>query len=120
MAKVEVDTRESSERFSDALTELMRERNLTYRQLAYKTHLSAGYLNHLSKGNRAVPPDDAIRTLARALRVRPDYFLEFRQRRLAALLEQRTTLLDYVYAVTVLREPVVEELVQLLHASRDD
>ena len=120
MAKVEVDTGESSERFSDALTELMRERNLSYRQLAYKTNLSAGYLNHLSKGNRAVPPDDAIRALAKALRVRPDYFLEFRLRRLAALLEEKTTLLDYIYAVTVLREPVVDELVRLLQASPDD
>ena len=30
----------------------MEERHLSYRQLAYKTKLSAGYLNHLTKGTR--------------------------------------------------------------------
>ena len=55
----------------------MDERQLSYRQLAYKTKLSAGYLNHLTKGTRPVPADPVIAVIAEALRVEPDFFLEY-------------------------------------------
>lgn len=45
---------------------------------ADETSLSAGYLNHLVHGNRPVPSDDVIATLARALGVEADHFQEFR------------------------------------------
>ena len=50
----------------------MDETGLTYRALAAKTSLSAGYLNHLVHGNRPVPSNDVIETLAGALDVEPE------------------------------------------------
>ena len=45
--------RRFSERpFGDTLTALMAEQGMTYRQLAAKAGLSAGYLNHMVHGNR--------------------------------------------------------------------
>ena len=50
----------SDESFGVAIQNLMAELNVTYRALADKTGLSAGYLNHLVHGNRPVPSDDVI------------------------------------------------------------
>ena len=61
----------SNEPFGPTIQSLMTERGTTYRALAEKTGLSAGYLNHLVHGNRPVPSDDVIRTLASALGVDP-------------------------------------------------
>ena len=38
----------------------MDETGVTYRGLADKTELSAGYLNHLVHGNRPVPSNDVV------------------------------------------------------------
>jgi transcriptional regulator with XRE-family HTH domain len=59
----------SDDAFGPTIERLMAEAGLTYRSLAEKTRLSAGYLNHLVHGNRPVPSDDVIKTLARALGV---------------------------------------------------
>jgi transcriptional regulator with XRE-family HTH domain len=80
--------RYSRERFQAGLKNLMKERHLSYRQLAYKTQLSAGYLNHLAKGTRPVPADPVIRIIATALRVEADFFLEYRLRQVAGVLER--------------------------------
>ena len=47
--------RYASEAFGPAVERLMNETGVTYRALAAKTELSAGYLNHLVHGNRPVP-----------------------------------------------------------------
>ncbi len=102
------------ERFPVALKGLMEERHLSYRQLAYMTHLSAGYLNHLTHGTRPVPADAIIRTIATALRVEPDFFLEYRLRRVVGLLEGSTTLIDTLYSILLLHAPVSEEMKAML------
>ena len=61
----------SEEPFGPTVEKLMDETGVTYRALADKTKLSAGYLNHLVHGNRPVPSDDVMRTLAKALSVEP-------------------------------------------------
>ena len=45
----------SDEPFGPTIQRLMAEQDVTYRALADKTGLSAGYLNHLVHGNRPVP-----------------------------------------------------------------
>ena len=70
----------SSEPFGPAIERLMNESGMTYRGLAAKTGLSAGYLNHLVHGNRPVPSNDVIERLAEALEVEPDHFREYRLR----------------------------------------
>ena len=54
--------RRFSERpFGDTLTALMAEQGMTYRQLAAKAGLSAGYLNHMVHGNRCKSDADGWR-----------------------------------------------------------
>ena len=65
--------------------------------LAAKTGLSAGYLNHLVHGNRPVPSDDVIATLAGALGVEPAYFREVRIRVITTRLEEMPALVDRLY-----------------------
>ncbi len=57
--------------FGETLQALMAEKGTTYRELAERADLSAGYLNHLVHGNRPVPSNDVIEALAEALGVEP-------------------------------------------------
>ena len=75
----------------------MNEAGLTYRSLAEKTKLSAGYLNHLVHGNRPVPANDVIRTLAKALGVPPEHFREYRLRVITERLDEMPDLIDRLY-----------------------
>ena len=66
----------------------MGETGSTYRGLAAKTGLSAGYLNHLVHGNRPVPSNEQSSTrLADALGVEPEHFREYRLRVITDRLE---------------------------------
>jgi len=75
----------------------MGEREITYRGLADKTGLSAGYLNHLVHGNRPVPSDEVVKKLATALGVEPEHFLEHRLRVITERLERMPELVDRLY-----------------------
>ena len=87
----------SDEPFGSTIQRLMAETNVTYRALAEKTGLSAGYLNHLVHGNRPVPSDDVIAELAQALGVEPEHFREVRVRRISEKLERMPELIDRLY-----------------------
>jgi transcriptional regulator with XRE-family HTH domain len=75
----------------------MNESGHTYRSLADKTKLSAGFLNHLVHGNRPVPSNDVVKTLAGALGVEPEHFREYRLRVITDRLEQMPDLIDRLY-----------------------
>ena len=75
----------------------MGETGVTYRGLAERTQLSAGYLNHLVHGNRPVPSNDVVETLARALDVEPEHFREYRLRVITERLEEMPELIDRLY-----------------------
>src|SRR2546423_14330876 len=77
----------SEDPFGTTLERLMAESGVTYRSLASKTKLSAGYLNHLVHGNRPVPSNDIVQTLASALDVEPEHFREYRLRFITQRLE---------------------------------
>jgi transcriptional regulator with XRE-family HTH domain len=87
----------SNEPFGPAIQSLMTERGTTYRALAERTGLSAGYLNHLVHGNRPVPSNDVIATLSKALRVEPEHFREYRIRVITQRLEAMPDLVDRLY-----------------------
>ena len=61
----------SDEALGPTIERLMAETGLTYRALADKTGLSAGYLNHIVHGNRPVPSNDVLARLAGAFGVSP-------------------------------------------------
>jgi transcriptional regulator with XRE-family HTH domain len=89
--------RYSEEAFGPTVERLMNETGLTYRALADKTKLSAGYLNHLVHGNRPVPSNEVVQTLAAALGVEPDHFREYRIRAITDKLEAMPELIDRLY-----------------------
>ena len=87
----------SEDQFGPTIERLMTETGLTYRGLAAKTDLSAGYLNHLVHGNRPVPSKDVVARLSEALGVEPEHFREYRLRVIADRLEQMPDLVDRLY-----------------------
>lgn len=87
----------SEEPFGVTAIRLMDETGVTYRGLAARTGLSAGYLNHIMHGNRPVPANDLIDRLAKALGVEPEHFLEYRVRVITDRLEQLPDLVDRLY-----------------------
>ena len=87
----------SEEGFGETVQRLMDEQGVTYRQLASRTGLSAGYLNHLVHGNRPVPSNDVVATLAGALDVEPEHFREYRLRMITDRLEAMPAMIDRLY-----------------------
>ena len=87
----------SEEPFGVTVERLMAETGHTYRSLAERTKLSAGYLNHLVHGNRPVPSTDVVETLAGALGVDADHFREYRIRVITDKLEAMPELIDRLY-----------------------
>jgi transcriptional regulator with XRE-family HTH domain len=89
--------RYSEDSFGPTIERLMGEEAVTYRGLAERTRLSAGYLNHLVHGNRPVPSNEVVETLADALGVEPDHFREYRLRVITDRLEAMPDLIDRLY-----------------------
>ena len=87
----------SEEPFGPTVERLMAEIGVTYRALAEKTNLSAGYLNHLVHGNRPVPSNEVVETLATALGVEPAHFREYRLRVITDRLEAMPEMIDRLY-----------------------
>jgi transcriptional regulator with XRE-family HTH domain len=87
----------SEEPFGSTVERLMGEGGVTYRELAARTNLSAGYLNHLVHGNRPVPSNDVVQALAGALGVEPEHFREYRLRVITDRLEAMPELIDRLY-----------------------
>ena len=89
--------RYATEAFGPAVERLMNETGVTYRALAAKTGLSAGYLNHLVHGNRPVPSTDVVKKLADALGVEPEHFVEYRLRVINERLQKQPAMIDRLY-----------------------
>ena len=87
----------STEPFGPTIERLMDETGTTYRGLADRTGLSAGYLNHLVHGNRPVPSNDVMKTLSSALGVEPEHFREYRLRVITTKLESMPDVIDRLY-----------------------
>jgi transcriptional regulator with XRE-family HTH domain len=87
----------SLEPFGATVNRLMANSGTTYRELAARSGLSAGYLNRLVHGGRPVPDDDVIARLAKALDVEPEHFREYRLRILVERLEAMPETVDRLY-----------------------
>jgi len=87
----------ANEPLGAAIERLMAETGITYRALAEKTGLSAGYLNHIVHGNRRVPSTAVVTRIGKALGVKPDYFREVCVRIIIEKLEETPALVDRLY-----------------------
>ena len=89
--------RYSNDTLGPTIERLMVETGTTYRGLADKTDLSAGYLNHIVHGNRPVPSNDIIARIANSLGVEAEHFREYRIRVITEKLETMPELIDRLY-----------------------
>ena len=89
--------RYSDDPFGPTIERLMEETGTTYRGLAAKSDLSAGYLNHIVHGNRPVPSNDVIARIAKSLDVEAEHFLEYRVRVITEKLERLPDMVDRLY-----------------------
>ncbi|CAN5685645.1 hypothetical protein BH18ACT13_BH18ACT13_09460 [soil metagenome] len=87
----------SNDTLGPTIERLMVETGTTYRGLADKTDLSAGYLNHIVHGNRPVPSNDVIARIANSLGVEAEHFREYRIRVITEKLETMPELIDRLY-----------------------
>ena len=87
----------ASQPFGEALEARMRAKGISYRTLAEKTGLAAGYLNQLVHGNRPVPANPVIQSIAKAVGVKADSFREYRIRKVSETLAKKPDLVDKVY-----------------------
>lgn len=108
----------STARFPEALKELLVRRKMSYRRLATRTRLSAGYLNHLACGTRPVPSNQVIKILAKALRVKPDFFFEYRQRELQEELYKSPALADQLFDYLVADKGFPKDFRSVLESAR--
>ena len=87
----------SDDSFGPTIERLMTETGTTYRGLADRADLSAGYLNHIVHGNRPVPSNDVITRIADSLGVEAEHFREYRIRVITDKLEAMPELIDRLY-----------------------
>ena len=73
----------SNKDFGDALLGLKQESGLSYKQIALKAELSDAYLVKLVKKDNLPPKDKNIIKIAKAFVIKPEYFKEYRNRRLS-------------------------------------
>lgn len=118
ISDVNKDIPHATNSFPDALRELMALRKISYRRLATRTKLSAGYLNHLACGTRPVPTDQVVKVIARGLRVKPEHFFEYRQRGLQRELYRTPELADTLYDFIVADKPLPRDLKSAIEAAR--
>ena len=80
--------------FYVAFKDLKEKLNLSLGQIAIKTGLSKSFLSDIANNKVLPPKDEYIEKIARALRVDPNYFFEYRKRRMSEFFEGNREFLD--------------------------
>ena len=76
----------SSEPFGPALRAALAVRGMSFRDLESRCLVPVGNLHDHASGKRGAPGDDLLARIAAGVRVDPDYFREWRERRLVEAL----------------------------------
>ena len=63
-----------------------------------------------------MPADPVIAVIAEALRVEPDFFLEYRLRQVTDVLDGAPALADKLYGILLRHQPVPEDIAEALKA----
>lgn len=71
-------TRRTSTAFTEALPELLREREMSLRSLAQMVGVGNDHLSRVLRGARGKSPSDLVRRVSRALNLPADFFPEAR------------------------------------------
>jgi len=81
--------------FYIAFKDLKEKQNLSLGQIAIKTGLSKSFLSDIMNKKVLPPKDEFIEKIARALGVEPEYFFEYRLRRLNDYINENRDFLDH-------------------------
>ena len=84
----------TGENFCVAFKDLKEKLNLSLGQIAIKTGLSKSFLSDIMNNKVLPPKDEFIEKIARALGVEPEYFFEYRLRRLTDFINENRDFLD--------------------------
>ena len=96
----------SNKDFKDALLELKTNSGLSYMAIAIKAGLSDSYLVNIVNGKNLAPTDENITKIAAALNVKPEYFKEYRNRRLfEKMLQPDETDIDTIKSYNIKLSP---------------
>jgi transcriptional regulator with XRE-family HTH domain len=88
----------SDDRFGKAIELLLESLDISYRELAERTGLSAGYLNHIVHGNRPVPERLLLAQIAEAVGAEPDFFFDYRLVKVVEALNERPDIVNSLFA----------------------
>lgn len=80
---VDTERNYTNKDFGDALKELIEAKGWSYKQLSDKASISKGYISQLINKEVLPPKDEFIIKIATAIDVKPEYFKEYRNRRLS-------------------------------------
>jgi transcriptional regulator with XRE-family HTH domain len=78
----------STEPFGVALRAALQAREMSFRDLESRALIPVGNLHDHVSGKRRPPGDDLLRRIAAGLRVEPEHFREYRERRLVEALRE--------------------------------
>ena len=83
------------EDFYLAFKDLKEKQNLSLGQISIKTGLSKSFLSDIMNKKVLPPKDEFIEKIAKALSVEPEYFFEYRLRRLNDYINENRDFLDH-------------------------
>jgi len=81
--------------FHIAFKDLKEKLNLSLGQISIKTGLSKSFLSDISNNKVLPPKDEFIKKIAQAFKVDPNYFFEYRIRRLIEFINENRDFLQY-------------------------
>lgn len=103
--------------FGAAIGGLIDASGMSLRAAARAVEVDVSYLSRLRTGALPPPPDPTLERLARGLGVRPEYFLEYRVRRIADALGRDPSLVTFLYELYRLPQARRRALMQKLLSS---
>lgn len=89
-----LDKSRTNENFHIAFRELKDKLNLSLGHISIKTGLSKAFLSDIMNNKVLAPKDEFIERIAVVLGVEPDYFFEYRLRRLTEFIRENRDFLD--------------------------
>ncbi|MCE5330084.1 helix-turn-helix domain-containing protein [bacterium] len=85
----------SNKDFSEALSDLIKEKKIKLRSLAAKTSLDYSYFSKLTR-RKGAPPIETLINISNALDVAPEYFIEYRIHKLNEVLKNNPEIIEEV------------------------
>lgn len=104
----------STDSFDKALSKLIKEEGQSLRALWRNRRLPFHYtyVSKLALGQRSVPDNKSIEALAKAFKVEPDYFLEYRVRKIEKVVKEKVSLSIDLFEI--LQDPDKKDFLAIL------